>query len=230
MEPRNLKTDFDEIFKEAIIPFFKELGFRRKAQHFARQTNDITQCVNVQRSQWNSYLDHVSFTFNIGFFNEDVGRVSGWENNYISFPQTTDCFISDRLGHYSHGLDHWYELTTHVEKDEIMSQVKYDLNTYLSPLFEKYQSISDFAIAAEMNSRLILSPYIQIILLMMTGQTEKGALLIIEQYKIALTPRASTHTTIYPDGRSGVTTSKPRINQHYTESLERLAKHYGIEL
>src|SRR5690606_25302029 len=61
MTPDNLKNDFDEICKGTIIPFFKELGFKKKTLHFSRQINDITQCFNVQKSQWNSYHDIVDF-------------------------------------------------------------------------------------------------------------------------------------------------------------------------
>jgi hypothetical protein len=65
---------------------------------------------------------------------------------------------------------------------------------------------------------------------MTTNQIDKGKQLIKEQYKIALTPQVTTQTINYPDGRSEVKTSKPYINQHYVDGIERLAKHYAVEL
>lgn len=69
MTPDNLKTDFDEIFKGIIVPFFKDLGFKRKTQHFARQINDITQC---SKKSMEFMHDSLSFTFNLGFYNKDI--------------------------------------------------------------------------------------------------------------------------------------------------------------
>jgi hypothetical protein len=230
MGPENLKSDFDDILKETIIPFFKDLGFKRKTHHFARKTNDIIQCFNVQNSQWNSYNDSVSFTFNLGFYNEHI-RALSWEQELkTDFPKTTDCFIQDRLGTYSHKRDNWYELSKRVNKVTVAEQVKNDLEKYLKPIFERYKSLDNLKIFSENNTGYLLSPYNKIVFLMTTSQFEKGEQLIKEEHKIALTPKVTTQTINYPDGRSEVKTSKPYVNQHYVDNIERLAKHYGIEL
>ena len=230
MTPENLKTDFDEIFKGVIIPFFKELGFKRKTQHFARQTNDITQCFNVQKSQWNSYHDSLSFTFNLGFYNEEIRTLSWGQEIPTDFPKTTDCFIQDRLGTYSHKHDNWYEISKRVDRNKVAERVKSDLEKYLKPLFDDYKSLSDLKQFSERNTGYLLSPYGQIVFLMMTGQIEKGKQFMKEQYKIALTPQTTTLIINSPDGKSEVITSKPYINQSYVDNIERLAKHYDIEL
>lgn len=229
MTADNLKTDFDEIFKGIVVPFFKDLGFKRKTQHFARPTNDITQCFNVQKSQWNSYYDSLSFTFNLGFYNETIRTLSWGQEIPTDFPKTTDCFIQDRLGTY-HKRDHWYELSKRVDRNKVAEHVKSDLEKYLKPLFEDYKSLDDLKQFAEKNTGFILSPYSHIVFLMTTNQIDKGKQLIKEQYKIALTPQVTTQTINYPDGRSEVKTSKPYINQHYVDGIERLAKHYAVEL
>ena len=84
-------------------------------------------------------------------------------------------------------------------------------------------------IFSEKNTGFHLSPYGQIVFLMMTGQSEKGRQFIKEQYKIALTPQTITDTINFPDGTKKEKT-KTYINQHYIDSIERLAKHYEIEL
>src|SRR5690606_13604655 len=97
-------------------------------------------------------------------------------------------------------------------------------------LFEENQSLNDLKIFSDKNKNLILSPYGQIVFLMMTGQKEKGEQFIKEQYITALTPQTSSQTINYPDGRSEVKISKPYINQQYVDSIERLAKHFGCKL
>jgi hypothetical protein len=230
MTPENLKTDFDEIFKEVIVPFFKDLGFKRKTQHFARQTNDITQCFNVQKSQWNSYHDSLSFTFNLGFYNEIIKTLSWGQEIPTDFPKTTDCFIQVRLGTHSHKRDHWYELSKRIDRNKVAEQVKSDLERHLKPILDKYQSLVDLKGFSEHNTGFLLSPYGQIVYFMLTGQIDKGKQFLKEQYKIALTPQTTSQTINYPDGRSEVKTSKPYVNQHYVDNIQRLAKHYDVEL
>lgn len=225
MTPDNLKTDFDEIFKGVIMPFFKDLGFKRKTQHFARQINDITQCFNVQKSQWNSYHDSLSFTFNLGFYNKTIRTLSWGQEIPTEFPKTTDCFIQDRLGTYSHKRDQWYELSKRVDRNKVAEQVKNDLDKYLKPLFDEYQSLDDLKKFSEKNTGYLLSPYGQIVFLMLTGQIEKGKQFIKEQYKISLTPQTITDTINFPDGTKKENI-RTYINQHYIDSIERLAKHY----
>ncbi|MBU3743730.1 MAG: DUF4304 domain-containing protein, partial [Sediminibacterium sp.] len=144
MTPENLKTDFDEIFKGVIIPFFKDLGFKRKTQHFARQTNNITQCFNVQKSQWNSYHDDLSFTFNVGFYN-DLLYLESWDRKETTdFPKHYDCQIQFRLGQFSHKTDHWYKLSPRIDYKKVSESIESDLNKYLLPLFDKYQTLDSF--------------------------------------------------------------------------------------
>jgi hypothetical protein len=230
MIPDNLKTAFDKILKEVIVPFSKDLSFKRRTQHFARQADDLTQCFNVQKSQWNSYHDSLSFTFNIGFYNRYIRTISREELTIPDFPKTTDCFMSTRLGILSHKRDHWYKLSERNDSTQVAEQVESDLRKHLKPLFDHYHSLDDLKELANANTGFILLPYEQIVFLMETGQTEKGKQFIREQYQVALTPQATTHTNNYPDGRSEVKTSKPYVNQHYIDSILRLAKHYDVEL
>jgi hypothetical protein len=230
MTPENLKTDFDKILREIIAPFFKDLGFKRKTQHFTRVTNDISQCFNIQKSHWNSYNDSLTFTFNLGFYNEFIRTLSWGKEIPTEFPKTTDCFIQSRLGVYSHKRDHWYELSKRIDMDNLNKQVKNDLEKYLKPLFENYTSLESLKLLIESNPEYIISPLSQIIFFMATGQIDKGRQLIKEQHKTALKPQVSTQTINYPDGRTEVITSKPYINKQYIENVERLGRHYKVEL
>ena len=153
MTADNLKSDFDIILKGTIVPFFKKHGFKRKAQNFFRQTNDIAQCFNVQRSQWNSYHDDMSFTFNLGFYNQNIRNISWDKDDKIEFPKTTDCFIQDRLGTYSHKRDHWYVIKKTISLTQTAQQIQNDLDNFLLPLFEKYKSLNDLATLMNQNEK-----------------------------------------------------------------------------
>lgn len=60
----------------------------------------------------------------------------------------------------------------------------------------KYKSLSGLKIFSERSTGFILSPYGQIVFLMMTGQIEKGKQFMKEQYKISLTPQTTTQTKL----------------------------------
>lgn len=228
----NLKTDFDILCKETIIPFFKESGFKRKALHFSKQTNDLTQCFNVQKSQWNSYNDSIDFTFNFGFYNAEISSIVDDKVIQLEFPKTYDCFIYNRLGIFSHKRDHWYTLSKNIDTSKTAEQIKTDLEKYLKPIFENYDSLEKLQLFLDKDSKYIsptFSPYYLIAFYMTTGQIEKGNNIIKEHYKKALNPQQSTHTINFPDGRQQVK-SETSINQHYIDNIKRFAKKYNVEL
>ena len=151
-----LKIEFEEICKWTIIPFFKDFGFKRKTLNFARNTNDITQCFNVQKSQWNSF-DSLKFTFNFGFYNSDVSSIMADKEIHLEFPKTYDCFIQNRLGIFSHNTDHWYTLSENIEAKKTAEQINKDLEEYLKPMFENYTSLENLKLLIDKNEKYISS-------------------------------------------------------------------------
>ena len=227
-----LKADFDEICKETIVPFFKEFGFKKKTLHFARQLNDITQCFNVQKSQWNSYHDNVTFTFNFGFYNVDISSIIADKEVINEFPKTYDCFIQNRLGTFSHQRDHWYTLSKNIDVKQTAKQIKNDLELYLKPMFENYTSLETLKQLIDKDEKYIsptLSPYYLIAFYMLTEQNEKGRKTIIEHYKNSLKPQTVTDTIVFPDGTRQEKV-KTYINQNYIDSIKKLADRYDVKL
>jgi hypothetical protein len=232
MTPANLKNDFDEICKGTIIPFFKELGFKKKTLHFSRQINDITQCFNVQKSQWNSYHDIVDFTFNFGFYNADISSIIADKEVINEFPKTYDCFILNRLGTFSHKRDHWYTLSKNIEVKKTADQIKNDLEMYLKPMFENYTSLNTLKQLLDKEEKYIsptLSPYYLIAFYMLTDQKEKGRKTIIEHYHKSLKPQTVTDTIVFPDG-TRQEKIKTYINQNYIDNIKKLADRYDVKL
>lgn len=232
METVNLKNHFDQICKEAIIPFFKENGFKKKALHFVRQTNDVFQCFNVQKSHWNSYNNSVTFTFNYGFYNNDISSIVSDTKIENDFPKTYDCFIQNRLGFLSHNRDHWYSIAENIDATKTGDQIKLDLEKYLKPIFDKYTSLQMLKQLIDKDEKFIsptLSPYYLIAFYMITDQKEKGRKTLIEQYHNSLQPQTVTDTIVSPDGTRKVKVTS-HINQHFVDSIKKLADKYDVEL
>lgn len=232
MEIADLKKHFDFISKETIIPFFKENGFKRKSLHFSKQTNDITQCFNVQKSQWNSYNDSVTFTFNFGFYNSDITSIITDKEVQNDFPKTYDCFIQNRLGTFSHNRDHWYTIARNIDQYKTAEQIKSDLEKYLKPIFESYTSLETLKQFIEKDERYIsptLSPYYLIAFYMLTDQKEKGRRTILEHYQSAFKPQTVTNIVVLPDGTRQEKV-KTYINQYYIDGIKKLADRYEVKL
>jgi hypothetical protein len=232
METVDLKTHFDIICKETIIPFFKEIGFKKKSLHFSKQTNDITQCFNVQKSQWNSYNDSLMFTFNFGFYNSEITSIITDKEVQNDFPKTYDCFIQNRLGTFSHNRDHWYTIARNIDPYKTAKEIKSDLEKYLNPIFENYTSIETLKQFIEKDEKYIsptLSPYYLIAFYMLTDQKEKGRKTILEHYQSALKPQTVTDTIVLPDGTRQEKV-KTYINQFYIDGIKKLADRYEVKL
>ena len=232
MTPDNLKNDFDEICKMTIFPFFKEFGFKKKTLHFVRQINNITQCLNIQKSQWNSYHDNISFTFNFGFYNSDISSIIADKVVENEFPKTYDSFIQNRLGTFSHKRDHWYTLSKNIDVMITAKQIKNDLELYLKPMFENYTSLETLKQIIDKDEKFIsptLSPYYLIVFYMLTDQKEKGHKTIIEHYQNSLKPQTVTERIVFPDGTRQEKV-KTYINQHYIDSIKKLAERYGVKI
>jgi Domain of unknown function (DUF4304) len=232
MTDDNLKNEFEEICKGTIIPFFKEYGFKKKTTHFIKKINDITQCFNIQKSQWNSYNESVTFTFNFGFFNAEISSVVADKEIQNEFPKTFDCFIQNRLGTFSHNRDHWYTLSKSIDVKKTAEQIKNDLEKYLKPMFDNYTSLDTLKLLLENDEKNIsptLSPYYLIAFYMLTNQKEKGRTSIIEHYTKSLNPQTVTETIVSPDG-TRQTKVNTYINQYYIDGIRKLANRYNVDL
>lgn len=232
MPKDNLNTEFEQIMKDTISPYFKRIGFKKKTLHFARQINDIIQVFNVQKSQWNSYHDDLSFTFNVGFYN-DLLFLESWDRKETTdFPKHYDCQIQFRLGQFSHQRDHWYKLSPRIDYRKVSESIENDLNNYLLPLLGKYQTLNSLSDLIGKYNWIdnVIGPYNKITILWHTGHKDKAKKELLVSYKNALIPKSSISVINYPDGRKEEKKSKPMINQSFIDNLERLAILYNIKI
>lgn len=233
MQEANLKQQFDDIIKLTITPALKGLGFKKKGLHFNRSVNDIFQCLNIQKSKWNSYDESISFTFNLGFYSGKINSILTEKEDSILSPQVNDCFIQGRIGNLTKRKDHWYELNNKESFEVIREQIENHIECLLIPHFEKYNFIEKLVQLVEKNESdriYMISPIGKFILLMITNQKEVATKHIKVEYESALNPQETTQTINYPNGTSKVYTSKPYVNQAYIDFIKKFAKYYGIEL
>lgn len=227
---RDFQNEFDDIVKEIIIPFFKELGFKRNGKSFNKKINDIVQVINIQKSQWN-HQDNLSFTFNIGFLNEDIYR-ERWNKEAPKFVRVYDCQIHFRLGQLTKKMDYWYELNENRERIDLGNEIMNHLIKYLKPILDDNQtlnSLKDFLKRYE-SFKLTMPTIDQILLLLKTGGKEEAEKFLRDEYKEALNPKESTSIINYPDGRKEIKIYEPSINKGYVDKLKKLAATNNIDL
>lgn len=221
---RNLQLEFDEILKNLVFPFFKELGFKKNGNGFNKKTSELTQVVNIQKSRWN-HQDNVSFTFNIGFFVAEI-YAENWNKEVPKFIREYDCQICFRLGQVVKGNDYWYELNNTTEKVNLEIEIYKHLQDYLKPIIEKNIDLNSLKelILNDEKIGLTTAEIYKIKIFLKVGETEKAKELLNKAYLSALNPEDYVSKTIFPDGTEETKTSKSKINTEYVERLKKIAK------
>lgn len=226
----NLQFEFNDLIKNVISPFLKEMGFRKNGNTFNLKTNELTQVVSVQKSKWNDH-DKVSFTFNIGFFDEKM-YLEKSNSETPKFIREYDCQVRFRLGQIIKGHDYWYELNKTTNKGNLEIEIFNHLNNFLKPILKKNNDLNAIKDLLLQDSVITLTtPKIyKIKFLFKTAEIEKGKDLLEKEYFRALNPEDYVSKTIYPDGSENIKTSKSPINNKYVEILKEIAYDNKIEL
>lgn len=230
---RNVNLEFKELMQNCIAPIFKRLGFKKSNLNFNRTINELVQCVNIQKSQWN-HSECISFTINLGFYNESVFRIAKNGGNQSKFIKVDECFVWGRSGHLIYNHDYWYEIDMESDLKEIQQQITNDLDYHIMPLFEELQTLNSLCNVLRVTSenrpfKLMVSIYDLSVLELEFGDFERGRTILIDEYKEAIIPKSTSHKTVYPDGREEVRWSELSVNFYAVEKLKRIARHYKIE-
>jgi hypothetical protein len=232
MIDKNLKGTFDRIFKLVVTPIFMKVGFKRRANYFARQTNDIVQTVTIHKSRENIYNNSQSFGFAFGFYNSEISRIALKKNTIPDFPKTKDCFVESFLGVLTHHKEFWYELKTETNCDELELKVVRDLTELLIPIFDKYNSLENLTdfIERYYKRKIFPAPESIIVFYMLTDQRQKGIAAIKDNYALARTPQVIEHSISTSSDQHLESVEIGYINQHYIDKIQELATFYDVDL
>jgi hypothetical protein len=135
MQCSNAAQAFSQIVKN-LHTLLKPLGFKKKGNHFHRQTeHGVGQLIHTQKSQWND-KSHLGFTFNIGLTCPLLQNDPRFHENgraLPDFPSMYDCLTHERIGRLlpeQERHDLWFE----VADDGRGSTVGQEIQTMMQKL------------------------------------------------------------------------------------------------
>lgn len=112
----------DQIVRESVHPALKARGFRRVGRNFRRNSEGLTQIVNLQASQWN-HGDRGQFTLNLGVYFPKAAELHG-VFVVTEKPLEPDCLIRMRIGHLLPcASDYWWDVDSATDSDRLGREV-----------------------------------------------------------------------------------------------------------
>ncbi len=227
MNECDLNREFDKIMSEAISPILKGFGFKRKIFNFYRETEELIQTFNIQKSPWNN-KQIISFTGNFGFIEPEIYKKLHQTSELPKFPKCTDSLIEIRLGSLTHETDHWYELLPNTDLLDLKNQLGVDL-LKLMQLFEIRKTVN--SLEEFFNDRSKVNPYwgvtAQFAYYKRIGKDTLAKQILEEAYEKANIP----HSWLTEKRRiNGVWTerkSQPTVNEVWIKRILRVAEIYN---
>lgn len=129
---------FDSIIKHGFHEILKPLGFKKKANNFYLQLEDVGQIINIQKSQWRS-KDSISFTINTGIFVPEywLGLLYNKDKELPKFPTEPECLIRKRIGEIRHQPDTWYDIEDNTDENKLIIEMKNNVEDFILPYFQQ---------------------------------------------------------------------------------------------
>lgn len=163
-----------QIIKDLIDPLFKENGFKKKRNNYAKIFPDFAWVVNIQFSKWNTQ-ENVEFTFNVGI---SVDKLYGtyYEREKPKFPVEVESVLPYRISELKKSIDdHWYILKKDTSIDELKKQIQSDIQVIISH-FEDFQTIKEIITELEYGEKTgkPTSPRLLSVLFREYGNAEKA--------------------------------------------------------
>ncbi|MGJ7913718.1 DUF4304 domain-containing protein [Neobacillus sp. LXY-1] len=197
----NLQKELDQIIKDSITPLLKAKGFKKQGRNFFKDLGEIGWCFNIQSSLFN-HQENVDFTFNAGIFVPSAYDI--YYNEPIpKFPKEYHCIVRKRISELKDvSYEEWYSFNGNVISDKLVKQLKTDVEAYILPFFNIYNTDELITFMMENKSWGPQGKAMLIIVLKQNGYEQKAQKLYDEQYQ-------------YP-------------NEQYKEYLKDLANRIGL--
>lgn len=149
---------FDSIIKHGFHEILKPLGFKKKANNFYVQLEDVGQIINIQKSQWGS-KDSISFTINTGIFVPEywLGLLYNKDKKLPKYPTEPECLIRKRIGEIRNQHDTWYDIEDHTDENKLIIEMKHNVENFILPYFHQINNRKKLLNALK-SKELIIAP------------------------------------------------------------------------
>lgn len=136
-----LEQQFDRVIAEGFYALLKPLGFKRKARNFYLQLEDLGHIISIQRSTRGTRAS-IIFTISVGIFIPAYWKVhlDHNKNSVPEYPSETACLIRTRIGPLLGKSDTWYELTSDMDVESIISEMRTNVSDYILPYLHRFNS------------------------------------------------------------------------------------------
>ncbi|MGJ1194168.1 DUF4304 domain-containing protein [Sphingobacterium siyangense] len=147
---------FDRIIKESFIEILKPLGFKKKANNFYLQLEKIGHIINIQKSYY-STKDDIRFTINVGIFSPEYWLACfNYHNKDVpAYPTEPECMIRERISGMRGLRDIWYNITPMTDIEELLTEMKYNISSFILPFFEKLNTVQKLINELEASETLL---------------------------------------------------------------------------
>ncbi len=132
---------FKQLIKNEIAPLFKEDGFKKKGNNFAKLFSDFAWTVNIQSSKWNT-KEEVEFTINTGIFTDKLYGI-GYRKEPPKFPTEINSVLRHRISELKNEQHYWYKINLSSDLEKVKDEVRSDIENFIFPYFKKFQTIED---------------------------------------------------------------------------------------
>lgn len=194
---------FDKLIKEGFHEILKPLGFKKKANNFYLQRQDLGQIINIQKNSWYS-KDHINFTINTGLFLPEhwLGLTYNQGKGIPLFPTEPECLIRKRIGELKGQHDTWYDIEEKTDENKLIIEMQLNLEKYILPYFDRTKTKEAFLNILD-SEKLILAPLGKLIVYAELKQFDKAK----KEY---------------------LTILKEKTNPLFLETVKEYGKKYGL--
>ena len=170
----NTQIKFDKIIKVGFHEVLKPIGFKKKANNFYLQLEEVGQIINIQKSTFGT-KEEIRFTINTGIFVPEYWRGLAYNHNkeIPSFPTEIDCLIRKRIGRIRYQCDTWYDINENVDANELIQEMKTNIIDFILPYFKTIDTHKKLLKILETES-LFMTPIGKLIVYAELNQTEKA--------------------------------------------------------
>jgi hypothetical protein len=227
MTDKDLNKEFDKLITDVCAPVFKSLGFKKSGTNFFRQTDELIQTFNFQKSPWNN-KSQISFTGNVGFIEPMTHLKLHQVETLPKFPKCYESIVQFRLGYLTDGRDYWYTLRSKSNLSDLSAKIGSDLQL-VKDVFESHKTLLSLEVYFSDSTKV--NPFWreggQFALYKKLGKDEVARRILLSAYKQAKKPKSWFSVKEMVSGFWKEKKSKPEVNQIWIERLEQVASIYN---